>query len=407
MEYKLFFYDSKENKYSINALLGAIEEDKELKDLPIFFFEKVEDLFFEKDLRNSILCFSFFSTQFFEIKDILEKLKELKKSYENLYFVAGGPHPSGDPQGVLDMGFDIVVKGEGERIFPNLIKEVISGKKIFGIFHDEKKIDLNYYFPFSKKFGRFGPIEISRGCPFGCYFCQTPRIFGGIMRHRSIEKILEIVEIMVERNLKDIRFITPNAFAYGSSDGMTINLKKLEELLIEIRKIIGEEGRIFFGSFPSEVRPEHVLPETVELIRLYANNDNIVIGAQSGSQRILDLAHRRHKVDDVYRAVETATKYGLKVNVDFIFGLPYENEDDINQTVKVIEDLIKMGAKIHAHTFMPLPGTPFEKFPPGKSDRYMRKVINKLLPKGVVFGNFREQEEIAWKLYNYFSSKEA
>jgi hypothetical protein len=56
---------------------------------------------------------------------------------------------------------------------------------------------------------------------------------------------------------------------------------------------------------------------------------------------------------------------------------------------------------------MPLPGTSFEKFPPGKSDRYMRKVINKLLPKGIVFGNFREQEEIAWKLYNYFSSKEA
>jgi B12-binding domain/radical SAM domain protein len=404
MKYKIVFYDVKENKYSINALLGALEKD--FKNFEIGFVEKSQVDFWLENIEKDvfyIFCVSFFTTQFFETEALLKRIKE---KIENVKIIAGGPHASGDPYSTLKIGADIVVVGEGEKIFPEIIKRIISGEDVKGIFKGESFVKLDDYFPFSLKFKRFGPIEISRGCPYGCYFCQTPRIFGGVMRHRSTEKILDIVKIMNKLNLKDIRFITPNAFAYGSLTGKDVNLRRLEELLYGIRNIIGDKGRIFFGSFPSEVRPEHVREEILELLKTYADNDNLVIGAQSGSQRILDLAHRGHTVEDVYRAVSLTLRYGLKANVDFIFGLPYEEERDIEETLKFIEELVKMGARVHAHTFMPLPGTPFAKFPPGKLEGMYKKIINRLLPKGVIFGNFREQEKVAWEIYNYFSLRE-
>ncbi|HOJ92449.1 MAG TPA: TIGR04013 family B12-binding domain/radical SAM domain-containing protein [Dictyoglomaceae bacterium] len=406
MSYKLVFYNSKDNKYSINALLGAVEEDQNLEYIPIYFAPEKDPISFLKkivdDKSQIIFCISFFTTQFFNIKNLIENVKE---EFPEIILIAGGPHPSGNPYSALKLGFDIVIRGEGEKAFPNVINKLINGMRLKSIYEEKQRINLDDYFSFSKKFGRFGPIEISRGCPYVCYFCQTPQIFGANVRHRSISKVLEIVEFMSEKNLKDIRFITPNAFSYGSSDGKNINLQAIEELLSGIRKIIGKEGRIFFGSFPSEVRPEYVTEETIEIIKTYADNDNVVIGAQSGSQKILDLSHRGHKVADIYRAVEVTAKNGLKPNVDFIFGLPYEEEADIELTTEVILDLIKLGAKIHAHTFMPLPQTPFSKFPPGKISEEIKKTINKLIPKGVIFGNFREQEKLAWNLYNYFSSE--
>lgn len=404
MKYKLVFYDNKDNKYSINALLGTLEKYEDLRDLEILFVRKdnFQNLILKDDLY--IFCISFFTTQFFEIKELAGEVKRILK--DRVILIAGGPHPTGDPKNTLKIGFDIIVRGEGEKIFPIILRNIIGGRDLRGVYWSNELVSLDKYFPFSRRFGRFGPIEISRGCPFGCFYCQTPQIFGGKVRHRSVENIIEIVEELVKRNLTDIRFITPNAFTYGSSDGKSLDIKKLEELLSGVKKIVGEKGRIFFGSFPSEVRPEHVIPETLELVKTYANNDNLVIGAQSGSQRILDLCHRGHKVEDIYRAVELTVKYGLKPNVDFIFGLPYEEERDIDDTVKLIEELIKLGARIHAHTFMPLPGTPFSKFSPGKIDGSLKEVINKLIPKGVIFGNFKDQEKKAWELYEYFSKEE-
>jgi radical SAM superfamily enzyme YgiQ (UPF0313 family) len=174
-----------------------------------------------------------------------------------------------------------------------------------------------------------------------------------------------------------------------------VNVTALGELLSALKKIISSHGRIFLGSFPSEVRPEHVTRDTVNLVLKYADNDNLVIGAQSGSQRILDSCHRGHTVSDIYHAVELTIASGLKANVDFIFGLPGEQEEDVQQTVSVINDLVKRGARIHAHTFMPLPQTPFARSPAGKIPREIKKMLRGLLHKGAVFGDWMKQERIA------------
>jgi B12-binding domain/radical SAM domain protein len=199
----------------------------------------------------------------------------------------------------------------------------------------------------------------------------------------------------MERGYSYLRFVTPNAFAYQSEDnGRTANLDALEHLLREMAALVGRE-RVYFGTFPSEVGPETVTPEAVALVRRYCGNDNLLFGAQTGSDRILRLLRRRHTVSDVYRAAEIITAGGLTPMVDIIFGLPGEKEDDLAATVKLMEDLAAMGAVIHTHTFMPLPGTPLENAPPGRVDPALHPLLDRLASQGHQIGQWRKQEEIA------------
>ena len=412
----LVLFYTRGNRYSFNVLLGAIESTPLIEALEIYFAEDQVELLqtleeIIEGFRKIVLAFSFLTPQLWDIQEIIKSIKD--KYGNRILAIAGGPHPTGDPIGTLKMGFDLVIRGEGEETLLELLDKIIKDEDYFSIkgisFLDRndkpyftghrEPVNLDRYMPFSLRFEKFNPIEISRGCPFGCYFCQTPRIFGMVPRHRSLEKIFECLKIMRDKKLTDVRFIAPSIFSYGSQDGRTLNLGLLETLFKGIREIIGSSGRIFIGTFPSEIRPEQVKEETLELILRYGNNRNITIGAQSGSDRILELMHRGHTVSDVYNAVSIAKKLGFTVNVDFIFGLPFETERDVEETVKVIEDLASKGAKIHAHTFLPLPQTPLSKFKPNPISPKYKKTINRLLPRGIVFGYWREQEALAKRIF--------
>ncbi len=414
------FYQ-KQNIYSFNALIGAIETEESLNDINIYFIRGNDNLIVELNkIINSndriIVGISFFTTQLWEIKDLI---KDLRRKYsKKVFLIAGGPHPTGDPFGTLKLGFDLVVVGEGEEIIIEIIKKIKNDENIFKIkglsfcngnnnyIYTGKRqpIDLDKYPPLPMKNVRFGAVEITRGCPYVCYFCQTPYLSGTNPRHRSIESICNTVKLMKKHNKTDIRFISPNAFSYGSIDGKTLNLTKLEDLLKQITHIIKPNGRLFLGSFPSEVRPEHVNKETLGLVLKYAANDNIVIGAQSGSQKVLNLCNRGHTVEDVYKAVELTIKSNLKANVDFIFGLPDETEEDIDLNIKVLKDLSDMGAKIHTHTFMPLPQTLFAKKPFQRINKRIVKVITELNSKGLAYGEWKRQEKLAIKITKYLKN---
>jgi B12-binding domain/radical SAM domain protein len=359
-----------------------------------------------------VVAISFCTPQIYQIANLVKSLRG--KFGNEVILVAGGPHPTGDPENTLKLGFDLVVVGEGEETFSELLiklKQDEDYKNIKGIayFSDgkykftgfRKPINLDDYPAFAVKHKKFNSIEITRGCTFGCKFCQTTFLYHGPIRHRRIENVCKYVEIMLKEGLTDIRFITPNSFGYSSPNGKEVNLEAVENLLKSVRGVIKNKGRIFFGSFPSEVRPEHVTSETIELVKKYCNNDNLVIGTQSGSLRILKECRRGHSVEDVYNAVELTTKAGLKANVDFMFGLPHETEEDMNMTLEVMKDLIKMGARIHGHTFMPLAGTPYYNESPGKLDKETIGKLNKLASRGKLYGDWRKQEKIAEKIYEF------
>ena len=105
----VLFYQKK-NIYSFNALIGALETVKELDDIDLYFIRGSENLDneLEKICRNHqkvVLGISFFTTQLWEINDLLNLLRAKYK--ERVLFIAGGPHPTGDPKGTLNMGFYI------------------------------------------------------------------------------------------------------------------------------------------------------------------------------------------------------------------------------------------------------------------------------------------------------------
>ena len=109
-------------------------------------------------------------------------------------------------------------------------------------------------------------------------------------------------------------------------------------------------------------------------------------------------------IEDINNAVKLTLENNLKVNVDFIFGLPGEEEEDINLTISMMRELSNNGARVHAHSFIPLPQTPFANAPVNKVKDLYKIEITKLISKGYAFGDWRKQEKLAIKISNYMKT---
>ncbi len=400
----LILLDAKPNRHSMNALLGALEADRDLDGLDLRQAAGVAQLgqqIAETSAagRRPVAGLSFTTGQLPRVREIVTAGRPPDDPSPVLW-IAGGPHPTADPEGTLRIGFDAVVLGEGEATLPDLLKTIAAGGDLAGVrglaipgssgrtrFTGRRPpVDLDAYPPFPLRRRRAGPIEITRGCPFACGYCQTSHLLGTLPRHRSVETIARYAAAMRQKSVCDLRVISPNAFSYGSPDGRTLNLPALESLLAALREALRADGRLFFGTFPSEVRPEHVNQSTLELLRRFASNDHLIIGAQPGSDRLLERCRRGHAVTDVFSAVSRTLAAGLKPHVDFIFGLPGETDEDLNSTIRVIRELAAVGALIHAHAFMPLPQTLFAGRQPGKIDARLRAVLGELTRDGALYG---------------------
>jgi B12-binding domain/radical SAM domain protein len=384
--FSLTFIRNRANRNSLMALGGAIERTPSLRNLQVKFARDLRQI---KLAKKTVIAFSFMTP---DVPKIARKITGLKK--ENLILIAGGPHPSGAPDQTLKMGFDYCFIGEGEESLISFLTDWLRNKLPKNRIIKSRPIDITQYPPVSLKFNLFGPIEITRGCPFGCKFCQTSYLFNSV-RHRTIEQIVWAAEEMAERGFGDIRFVTPNLLAYGSRTGFKPNLLILEKMLTAVRETKGVK-QIFAGTFPSEIRPEQISEKGLKIIRQYCDNDNLIIGAQSGSDLILKACHRGHTVEDVHRAIELVLGAGFKVNVDFIFGLPDETKRTERETIKMIEKLIgKAGVRIHSHYFLPLPGTPWAKEKPTKISPQLREFLIDLRKRGKEYGDWQEQEKMA------------
>jgi B12-binding domain/radical SAM domain protein len=297
--------------------------------------------------------------------------------------VVGGPHASACPREVAEYA-DYVIMGEGEFTLPRLLAliEHEGDCRIPGVAtaHFCKPADscvfLDAYPPFSQAQGY---VEISRGCPFSCGYCQTPHIFSHFMRHRSIDTIAEYAN-----RYEHARFVSPNAFAYGS-DGIHPRFEKIERLFNKLKR------SIYFGTFPSEVRPEFICEESLSLIVQYCSNTKLHFGAQSGSDTVLERLNRGHTVDDVIRSVELCNEFSITPVVDFIVGFPFESDEDQKLTLDLIQWVARSG-KVHVHRFIPLPGTPLA----GTNARSLlpetEKICGKLALSGKMTGSWNDPE---------------
>jgi B12-binding domain/radical SAM domain protein len=298
--------------------------------------------------------------------------------------IAGGPHATACYAEIASIA-DYVVVGEGEYTLPALLASIennlplprgVATQNAYSCADTCVRLDA---FP---AFSRMkGYIEISRGCPHSCTYCQTPRIFGTAMRHRSIDTV-----VGEARKFRDARFVTPNALAYGS-DGIHPRLDKVRALLSALRS----PGRkVWFGTFPSEVRPEWVTDEALDLVTTYCSNRRLHFGAQSGSDRVLSLLRRGHTVEDAERAVDLIVDAGLTPVVDFIVGLPCEPDEDQEMTAAFIRWTASRG-QVHVHRFIPLPGTPLAGLLPRTLVPRLERLLGNLARKGKLTGTWRDR----------------
>ena len=402
--------------YGVHALIAALEVEPPSVPYELHLARSVDELAERvregvEAGRRVLTVWSFYSPDAAAAAQELAEVRSAVPHTDDVLHLAGGVHATAEPLVTLRAGWDAVAIGEGERTFTTFVEAVATGTGWHGLpgtAHLDadgnlvkgpraERRDLDHYPAFPHTRNMTSPIEITRGCIYACRFCQTPFMFSARFRHRSVASVRDQVRVMRGRGLRDVRFITPTSLSYGSPDENP-DLAAVQDLLAAASEEIGPSGRVFFGSFPSELRPEHVSAEALRLIARYAANRDVIIGAQSGSDDVLAASGRGHGAAVVEDAVRLAVQEGFRPNVDVIFGMPGEGPAEAMATVALMDRLTGLGARIHAHTFMPLPGTPWRNEPPGRLDPLARRALAALTTRGGVYGSWQKQEGIAAEL---------
>lgn len=351
-----------------------------------------------------VVGWSFFSAEAGRVGD---ELAQVRAAAPGALHLAGGPHATALPEATLGLGFDLVARGEGEATLAGVLGALLDGeepRQVPGLAWREDEMvrssgravpcDLDAVPAFSRRLRKALALEVTRGCVWACRFCQTPFLHRARFRHRSLASARAFARYAVELGHRDLRFLTPSALSYGAGGG-EVRLEAVEALLAAVREEIGPGRRLFFGTFPSELRPEHVSAEALALLRRFADNRELLIGAQSGSERQLAAMGRGHGVEEVVRAVRLAAEAGFKASVDFIVGLPGETAEDLAATRALMLRLAELGARVHGHAFLPLPGTPWQGAPPGRVDAATGALLDRLASQGHAYGSWRRQLELA------------
>jgi radical SAM superfamily enzyme YgiQ (UPF0313 family) len=274
---------------------------------------------------------------------------------ESKIVIMGGPHPTSSPEETLRSGFvDYAVRAEGEITAVELLDGIKSGenfnpRKVLGISYIEKEsgeivnnpdrpfiqnLD-NIPFPLRKANWRYSknskavsggeieyPLITTRGCPYGCNFCDVHLLAGRRFRARSIENtVQEIEEIISKYDAEHILII---------DDIINFNNERLIELFETLIKRNLPVVRWVMG------RSDHLIkkPETAEIMSK-AGVRQMFIGIESPNERILKAYKKGGKISLDYsiKAVELLKQNDIETWGAFLLGEPSETEEDIKRTI--------------------------------------------------------------------------
>lgn len=185
-------------------------------------------------------------------------------------------------------------------------------------------------------------IKVSRGCPFHCFFCLATPVSGAKVRKRSPENILEEIKECVEK-YKITNFVF-------WSDIFNIDKEWVMELC---QKIIDSGLKI---TWSANTRADTADEEMAQ--KMYEAGCRLVsIGVESGSQEMLNKIGKRITLDDVRLTVKIFKKAKIRIYNYFVIGLPWEDEDTVEDT---IDFAIELDSDfISFYTATPLPGSKF------------------------------------------------
>lgn len=270
-----------------------------------------------------------------------------KETCPDAVVVLGGPHVTFMDREILsqEIAVDVIVRGEGEQTFLELAQTMFSKAlhTVAGItFRDGNRIirtqDRNYikkldelprpaykYFQLDRYrlFGRrILPVITSRGCPYQCSFCVTSRLFGRTFRARSPGNVVDELEWLRDAYGAD-------AFTFYD-DTITFDKKRMLEICEKIR------SRRIDIPWDCQTRVDHVSKEILVQMRK-ANCQQVLLGVESGCQKILNAIKKGTTVEQNERAIKLAKEAGLFVAISVIIGYPGETEDTLKQTLHFIK----------------------------------------------------------------------
>jgi len=204
-------------------------------------------------------------------------------------------------------------------------------------------IDIKPYKKAWKKHNYFSiNVSTTRGCPYKCNWCAKP-IYGNRYNVRSPEHVLNELKEMSRFFEFDHIWFCDDIF--GLKPGW---LDSFSKLLIESGMKL---------KYKIQCRAD--LLQNEELIDNLSKSgaDEIWIGAESGSQKILDAMDKGINVEQIYQAVRLLKKYQMKPCLFLQFGYPGETKADILKTLKMVDELEPFD--IGVSVSYPLPGTVF------------------------------------------------
>ena len=185
-------------------------------------------------------------------------------------------------------------------------------------------------------------IGTTRGCPFKCNWCAKP-IYGNRYNSRSPENVVEEIKLLKKNYRMDHIWFCDDIF--GLKPGW---VKEFAALLTKA----GIKIRFKIQSRADLLADE----ETVKALAA-AGCENVWIGAESGSQKILDAMDKGIQIEQIREATRLMKEYGIKPSFFIQFGYPGELKEDIQQTIDMINELLPF--EIGISVSYPLPGTVF------------------------------------------------
>lgn len=185
-------------------------------------------------------------------------------------------------------------------------------------------------------------MSTTRGCPFKCNWCAKP-IYGSRYNSRSPRNVVDELKLLKGRYNMDHIWFCDDIF--GLKPGW----------ITEFAELVKREGLTF--KYKIQTRADLLLQDDQIGALAASGCDNAWIGAESGSQRILDAMDKGTTTDQIYTATHLLKKHGIKPSFFIQFGYLGETMDDIDLTIKMINELLPY--EIGISVSYPLPGTVF------------------------------------------------
>ncbi len=316
------------------------------------------------DEKPDFVCITFTTVLFPEMLKIADLVT---KHSPSSIIVGGGVHASSFPERTLkESPLDIVVIGEGDFI----LSEIIDGaplEKIKGIaFKSNGKIIVNprrdyiwdldtlpmpawelydlsqYNIPkaISRK-RKVGWLETSRGCPWGCTYCNKS-VFGRNFRAKSAKRVIDEIKRMLDFGFEEIHI---------ADDGFTTTLPRAEKIC---QKIIDENLKFPWATV-NGIRADRVNLPLLKKMK-QAGCYRVFYGIESGNDQILKRINKGEDLQTIRNAVAFTKQAGIEAYGFFMLGLPGDTEETMQETIKFAKSLKLDMAKVSITS--PLPATP-------------------------------------------------